>query len=87
LHARSDVDLTFPTAAGAAMVAEAVGVDEELQPDKIHRAVMATGNKLTGHFKATEARLLRVSLSSFYDMVSVCLRTLQEFDDSGGAAA
>lgn len=32
-------------------------------------------------FVACDPKVLRVALSSFYDMLSVALRTLQEFDD------
>jgi hypothetical protein len=31
------------------------------------------------HFRASEARVLRVVMSSFYDMLAVTLRTLRDF--------
>ena len=34
------------------------------------------------HFEATEAKILRVAMSSFYDMLDVFLKCLQEFDPS-----
>eukprot|EP00968_Pinguiococcus_pyrenoidosus_P020070 scaffold2277_cov256-Pinguiococcus_pyrenoidosus.AAC.7 len=88
--APSDIDVVFPTERAAKMVEQAIKVDKELQPDKIRRDIRAeqmprrltSGPKRHRRFQATEARLLRVSLSSFYDMVGVCLRTLQEFDDA-----
>mmetsp|Transcript_12797 Transcript_12797/g.47283 ORF Transcript_12797/g.47283 Transcript_12797/m.47283 type:complete len:108 (-) Transcript_12797:2171-2494(-) len=77
-----DIDVVFPTERAAKMVEQAIKVDKELQPDKIRRDIRAEQMVLKVRFQATEARLLRVSLSSFYDMVGVCLRTLQEFDDA-----
>eukprot|EP00588_Corethron_pennatum_P015791 CAMPEP_0194282350 /NCGR_PEP_ID=MMETSP0169-20130528/22973_1 /TAXON_ID=218684 /ORGANISM="Corethron pennatum, Strain L29A3" /LENGTH=125 /DNA_ID=CAMNT_0039027641 /DNA_START=129 /DNA_END=506 /DNA_ORIENTATION=- len=38
------------------------------------------GRVLLVRFEATEARMLRVAMSSFYDSLSVVLRCLQEFD-------
>lgn len=32
------------------------------------------------HYKATEIKLLRVAMSSFFDMVIVCTKTMLEFD-------
>lgn len=34
------------------------------------------------HFEATEAKMLRVSVSSFFDYLTVSLRCYQEFDTS-----
>ena len=75
----------------AEMVARALSVDEELQPEKVQRQFTCSsidglqggnggGAQLTATFSASDARMLRVSLSSFYDMTAVCLQTLLEFD-------
>ena len=72
----------------AEMIARSLSVDEELQPDKVQRhftyssieGSSSGAAELKASFSASDARMLRVSLSSFYDMSAVCLRTLQEFD-------
>ena len=86
--------LSLPSMRAAAMIARSLSVDEELQPDKVERRFTCSsleggagegagsgGAQLEAFFRASDARMLRVSLSSFYDMAAVCLRTLQEFDD------
>lgn len=41
-----------------------------------------TSARLRVTFEAKEAKILRVSISSFYDMLNVCLRAFQEFGSS-----
>jgi len=55
-------------------------VDEELQPLKVTKTFDVEGNVLAVHIQATEVRMLRVALSSFFDMVTVSVKTLLEFD-------
>lgn len=56
-------------------------VDEELQPTKIHRTLNVKGTELLVHFEATEVRLLRAAVSSFFDMSMLTARTLLEFKE------
>ena len=39
------------------------------------------GATLVVNFEATELRMLRVAMSSYYDMALVAVQTLQEFAD------
>ncbi|GAB9469211.1 hypothetical protein Gpo141_00006495 [Globisporangium polare] len=74
-----DVCMTFPEAVDAQYALETLQVDAEIQPDKIHRTLSVEGANLIVHFQATEIRLLRAAVSSFYDMGLLVARTLLEF--------
>ena len=64
----------------AMIIKDCMEVDEELQPLKVSKQFTITGHTLTLEIAATEIRLLRVALSSFFDMVTVSVKTLLEFD-------
>uniref|UniRef100_A0AAV1V188 Transcription factor Pcc1 n=1 Tax=Peronospora matthiolae TaxID=2874970 RepID=A0AAV1V188_9STRA len=74
-----DICLNFPAEVDAQFVLQTLEVDDELQPDKIHRTLTVKGSDLHVHFEATEIRLLRAAVSSFYDMSMLTARTLLEF--------
>uniref|UniRef100_K3WQ75 Transcription factor Pcc1 n=1 Tax=Globisporangium ultimum (strain ATCC 200006 / CBS 805.95 / DAOM BR144) TaxID=431595 RepID=K3WQ75_GLOUD len=76
-----DISLAFPEAVDAAYALETLRVDAELQPDKITRTLAVEGTNLVVHFEATEIRLLRAAVSSFYDMGLLVARTLLEFKE------
>ena len=71
--------MRFLTAEHAAIAAQALGVDDELQPSKASKALSVEGDALVARLSASEARLLRAVLSSYYDMLGVVVRTLREF--------
>ena len=64
----------------AMIIKDCMEVDEELQPLKVSKQFTITGSILTLDIAATEVRMLRVALSSFFDMVTVSVKTLLEFD-------
>ena len=76
------VRINFPSERQACIVRDCMIVDEELQPQKVTKNFEVEGADLVIHVQATELRMLRVALSSFFDMVSVSVKTLLEFDDS-----
>ncbi|CAM9346049.1 unnamed protein product, partial [Ascophyllum nodosum] len=76
----SDVRVTYPSTSLAKIACTTLDVDEELQPKKIKRSFRVQGSSLHARFEATEARILRVVLSGFYDMALVVTRTFLEFD-------
>eukprot|EP00961_Rhodomonas_salina_P166539 2244254-Rhodomonas_salina.1 len=55
-----------------------LAVDEELHADRVHRVVRSEGNKLIAEFAAIDARMLRVSVNSFFEMAVLATRTLDE---------
>ena len=90
----SDSSVNFLTPEHAKIALNSLTVDEELQPLKIRRTLsvedcilqmsctlysLFQSERNPRHLEATEARLLRVGLSSIYDMLLVVTRTLQEF--------
>lgn len=56
----------------------ALAVDEELHADRVHRVVSSDGKKLIATFAAIDARMLRVSVNSFFEMAILATRTLDE---------
>jgi tRNA threonylcarbamoyladenosine modification (KEOPS) complex Pcc1 subunit len=64
----------------AMIIKDCMEVDEELQPLKVSKQFTITDNTLTLEIAATELRMLRVALSSFFDMVTVSVKTILEFD-------
>lgn len=54
-------------------------VDEELQPTKITKDFIIDGCSLVVEFHSCELKVLRVAISSLYDMTIVCIKTLLEF--------
>ncbi|ETK83659.1 hypothetical protein F441_11459 [Phytophthora nicotianae CJ01A1] len=76
-----EINLSFPEEVDAQYVLQTLEVDEELQPEKIHRTLTVKGAELHVHFEATEIRLLRAAVSSFYDMSVLTARALLEFKE------
>ena len=56
-------------------------VDEELQPTKITRQITVDQNMLIISFTASHVKLLRVAINSMFDMLSVCAKTIVEFEE------
>ena len=57
-------------------------VDEELQPTKITRQITVDQNMLIISFTASHVKLLRVAINSIFDMLSVCAKTIMEFEEN-----
>ena len=74
-----DVAITFETARHAEIANCSLSVDEELQPHKVTRISVVRGSTMHVHFAATEVRMLRVALSSFYDVAALAAHTIHEF--------
>lgn len=79
LNFKATARIRFACNEHAAMAARALSVDDELQPTKAAKEFATEGEYLVGTFRASEARVLRVVLASFYDMLAVTLRTLRDF--------
>ena len=71
--------MNYASAEHANIARKSLEVDKELQPDKVEKSFQVKSNVLVVTFKAIDARMLRVSLSSFFDMALVVSRTLAEF--------
>ena len=78
-HFSCNVAIQFDSARHAEIAERTLAVDEELQPQKICRSSSVKGETLHVQFAATELRLLRVALSTFYDHAILAATTLHEF--------
>ena len=54
-------------------------MDEELHADKVTKILSTEGCQLKVEFAACDARMLRVSVNSFFDMVALATKTLDAF--------
>ena len=76
---KCEIEIGFPNAAHAEMTMKVLSVDKEISGDKVAKIFASKENILHVKFEATEAKLLRVSVSSFYDMLEVALKCFNEF--------
>ena len=54
-------------------------VDEELHADKVTKDLRLEGATLCAEFMAVDARMLRVSVNSFLEMLILATRTMDAF--------
>jgi hypothetical protein len=76
---RLELRVLFLTPAHAELAAAVLGVDEELQRERARRALRAEGRELVAELAAADARLLRITASSFLDMLGAQLRAMRDF--------
>jgi len=79
LTCRCELRVLFLTPAHAEVAAAALGVDEELQRDRARRALRVDGRELVAALAAADARLLRITASSFTDMLAAQVRAMRDF--------
>ena len=73
---------TFRSGQVASNVARVLKVDREIQEDKVSKSFEVSSNVLKIDLCSSELKVLRVVASSLYDMMSVVLQTMDEFDVS-----
>ncbi|EKU20548.1 hypothetical protein NGA_2086400, partial [Nannochloropsis gaditana CCMP526] len=81
-HCRISLHLT--SSSKAQLIQDVLEVDEELQPDKVCKSFAVEGSALNVHLVSCDLKVLRVAVSSFYDMLTVALKTLLQFDNENG---
>ena len=69
-------------AAHATIGASSLGVDPELNPERVSKGTTTEGEYIVATFQAQDVRSLRLSVSAYLDMVGVVLRTLRDFGDT-----
>eukprot|EP00877_Chromochloris_zofingiensis_P002647 jgi/Chrzof1/12383/Cz06g32140.t1 len=69
----------FDSQEAADIVRRALEVDPELHPDQVSKELHVEDNKLIINFAATELRLLRAAVGTFYDMLALATRTVEQF--------
>lgn len=71
--------MTLASCEHAVIAATSLSVDKELQEERCTKRVQARGADIVCTVTAADLRLLRISAVSYFDMLSVVLRTLREF--------
>ena len=71
---------TFQSGQVASNVARVLKVDREIQQEKVSKSFEVSSNVLKIDIRSSELKVLRVVTSSLYDMMSVVLQTMDEFD-------
>ena len=79
LPCRCELRVLFMTPAHAEVAVAALGVDEELQRDRSRRELRVEGRELVAALATADARLLRITVSSFSDMLAAQLRAMRDF--------
>ncbi|GAX17333.1 hypothetical protein FisN_10Lu199 [Fistulifera solaris] len=75
-----EIELNFPTSSQAEKAVRVMQVDSELSDQVVRTFAFAEPRCMKVRFEATQAKFLRVSVSSFYDYLTVALKCFQEFD-------
>ena len=80
--ASSVVELTvpFPSVRHAKIAYNSLRVDKEPKRGGCSKELSLEGNKLVVHFKAKEARFLRVAVNSFLEFLTLVTETIEQFD-------
>jgi hypothetical protein len=85
-----EIEVTFPTNLQAEQALQILRVDRE-PTDRVKKTFdlikteidkNETVCKLKVRFESKELKMVRVAVSSFYDYLTVVLKTLQEFDST-----
>ncbi|XP_069501325.1 EKC/KEOPS complex subunit LAGE3 [Ambystoma mexicanum] len=73
------LEVPFPSPLEAQIAHNTLAPDREPRKGGISKQLLITDNILHVHWKAAEARILRVSVSSFLDHLSLVLQTIDRF--------
>ncbi|XP_030625972.1 L antigen family member 3-like [Chanos chanos] len=73
------LEVPLPSAREAHIALQSLSPDREPRKGGITKKLSASGNMLSAHWTADEARILRVSVGSFLDHLSLVLETMDAF--------
>ncbi|KAL1933951.1 hypothetical protein VTP01DRAFT_8041 [Rhizomucor pusillus] len=74
------LEIPFPSERLADIALRVLNVDKELKTNQVKRELLTQENKLCANFEAVSARVLRVSVNSFLDMLAMVTRTMDQCD-------
>ncbi|KAG2214965.1 hypothetical protein INT45_007704 [Circinella minor] len=74
------LEIPFPSNRLATIAQRVINVDKELKTDQVQRTLTVNDNKLEALFECTTARMMRVSVNSFLEMLTMVTRTMDECD-------
>ncbi|CDH49931.1 hypothetical protein RO3G_16398 [Lichtheimia corymbifera JMRC:FSU:9682] len=75
-----DLKIPFPTNRLANIAEQVLGVDKELKTDQVKRTTIVNDNILEARFECVSARMMRVSVNSYLEMLSMVTRTMDQYD-------
>ncbi|XP_004695868.2 PREDICTED: EKC/KEOPS complex subunit LAGE3-like, partial [Condylura cristata] len=75
----SALSVPFPSALEAEIARAALAADAEPHRVAVQKELMVVGNVLAIRWRAEDPRLLRISIISFMDQLSLVVRTEQRF--------
>ncbi|XP_020482191.1 L antigen family member 3-like [Labrus bergylta] len=78
------LDVPFPSSGEAAIALRSLSPDREPRKGGISKELAVSGSTLSVRWSADEARILRVSVNSFLDHLSLVLETMEQFGPDAG---
>ncbi|CAL1533868.1 unnamed protein product [Lymnaea stagnalis] len=75
----ANLEIPFPTDREAEIAHGSLSVDKEPKRGGVKKTMTVHNNIMHIHFAAPEARLLRVSINSFFDHLKLVVETLERF--------
>ncbi|TWW66181.1 L antigen family member 3-like [Takifugu rubripes] len=73
------LDVPFPSSREAVIALRSLSPDREPRKGGIEKELTLSGSTLSVRWRADEARILRVSVNSFLDHLSLVLETMEMF--------
>lgn len=73
------LDVPFPSSREAVIALQSLSPDREPRKGGISKQLTVSGSTLSVRWSADEARILRVSVNSFLDHLSLVLETMEMF--------
>ncbi|XP_029920491.1 L antigen family member 3-like [Myripristis murdjan] len=73
------LDIPFPSSREAVIALQSLSPDREPRKGGISKQLSVSGSKLSVRWSADEARILRVSVASFLDHLSLVVETMVMF--------
>ncbi|XP_059145779.1 EKC/KEOPS complex subunit LAGE3-like [Physella acuta] len=75
----ADLQVPFPSQKEAEIAFGSLSVDKEPSRGGVVRTMCVDNNSLQIHFSAPEARMLRVSINSFFEHLMLVVKTIDQF--------
>ncbi|KAH6573557.1 hypothetical protein BASA50_004023 [Batrachochytrium salamandrivorans] len=77
----STLCIPFGSPRFADIAEKTLSVDKEFKKTIVERSIKASGSTLTVTFTSESLKMLRTSVSSFFDLTALVARTIAEFGD------
>lgn len=74
-----EIAIPFPTAKEADIAYNSIRVDKDPKKGGVTKTLSLKDNSLHAHFEASSARMLRVAVNGFMDLVILVTQTMEQF--------